>query len=60
MASKSIKIRIKNHSRKEKSTFRNGLEFLTKILNSFENLVFEFKSTLEVLSCIKNEILLFL
>ena len=47
----SIKIRIKNHGRKDKSTFRKGLDHLTKILNSFGNLNFELDGVLKVLSC---------
>ncbi len=47
----SIKIRIKNHGRKAKSTFRKGLDHFTKILNSFEKLIFEFECVIKVLSC---------
>ncbi len=47
----SIKIRIKNHGRKEKSTFRIGLDHFRTILNSLEKLIFEFDSVLKVLSC---------
>lgn len=47
----SIKIRIKNHGRKEKSTFRKGLDHFTKILNSVENLIFELDCVFKVLSC---------
>ena len=47
----SIKIRIKNHGRKEKSTFRKGLDHLTFILNSINKLIFEFDNVLKVLSC---------
>jgi hypothetical protein len=47
----SIKIRIKNHGRKEKSTFRKGLDHFTKILNSFEKLIFETDCVFKVLSC---------
>ena len=47
----SVKIRIKNHGRKEKSTFRKGLDHFTKILNSFENLIFETDCVFKVLSC---------
>lgn len=47
----SIKIKIKNHGRKEKSTFRKGLDHFTKILNSFEKLIFETNCVFKVLSC---------
>lgn len=47
----SIKIRIKNHGRKDKSTFRKGLDHFCKILNSIENLIFEFECVMKVLSC---------
>ena len=47
----SIKIRIKNHGRKEKSTFRKGFDHFNQILNSFEKLTFEWGSVLKVLSC---------
>jgi len=43
----TVKIRIKNHGRKEKSTFRKGLDHFTKILNSFENLIYETKACLK-------------
>lgn len=47
----SIEIRIKNHGRKEKSTFRKGFDHFNVILNSFEKLIFEMDSVLKVLSC---------
>lgn len=47
----SIKIKIKNHGRKEKSTFRKGLDHFIKILNSFEKLIFETNCVFKVLSC---------
>jgi len=47
----SIKIRIKNHGRKEKSTFRKGLDHFTKIISSFENLIYETECVFKVLSC---------
>lgn len=47
----SIKIRIKNHGRKEKSTFRKGLDHFSTILNSIEKLCFETDSVFKVLSC---------
>lgn len=47
----SIKVRIKNHGRKEKSTFRKGFDHFNQILNSFEKLIFEWECVLKVLSC---------
>lgn len=47
----SIRIRIKNHGRKEKSTFRKGIDYLCLILNSINKLIFEFDKALKVLSC---------
>lgn len=47
----SIKIRVKNNGRKEKSTFRKGLDHFTAILNSLDRLLFETESVFKVLSC---------
>lgn len=53
--SQSIKIRIKNHGRKEKSTFRCGFDYLTTFIrkllsgNIYNDL--EFKDVTKLLSC---------
>lgn len=47
----SIRIKVKNHGRKEKSTFRKGLDHFQTILNSIDKLIFEFNLVLIVLSC---------
>jgi len=47
----SLSIKLKKHSRKAKSTFRKGLDYLVKILCSFENLKYETECVFKVLSC---------
>ena len=48
---KSITVRVKNHGKKAKSTFRKGLDHFVKILSSFENLKYESECIFKVLSC---------